>query len=101
MLHFWKNAGPTGCGKTRAATSFACERIHGVKTAILQPTIRLCRQSVRDARSRFPHRKSKIRSIVSQPGTDEKVAHRITNYLSSRDESGELLYLTHAGFLRY
>ena len=55
---------------------------------------------MRDARTRFPDTKSKVRCIVSQRDADEKVARRITNYLNTRDESGELLYLTHAGFLR-
>ena len=64
----------------------------------MQPTIRLCKQSRNDARKRYPVLKPKTRSIVSQPGMDDKVAHRITEYLNQRDETGDLLFLTHAGF---
>ena len=100
-MHFLTSEAPTGSGKTRAATTFSCERIpHNIKSAIMQPTIRLCKQSRSDARKRYPNLKPEIRSIVSQPGMDEKVSHRITKYLSERDETGDLLFLTHAGFLR-
>ena len=100
-MHFLTSEAPTGSGKTRAATTFSCERIpRNVKSAIMQPTIRLCKQSRNDARKRYPVLKPKTRSIVSQPGMDDKVAHRITEYLNQRDETGDLLLLTHAGFLR-
>jgi hypothetical protein len=73
--HFWTCAGPTGSGKTRAATTFACERFSGSK--------------------------DRIRTIVTtRRGSDDKVAHRITDYLKGRNEAGDLLYVTHAGFLR-
>jgi hypothetical protein len=102
VTHFRTNAGPTGSGKTYAATAFSCDRISKqIKTAIIQPTIRLCKQSVSDARGRFPELKPKITCIASRPGTNEKVAGRINSYLNSRDPSGELLYITHAGFLRH
>jgi hypothetical protein len=100
-MHFKMSAAPTGSGKTRAATTFACERIkYGLKTAILQPTIRLCRQSSKDARMRFPEAKSQIKQITSNASDEHKVSHRITDYLNNRDQSGALLYITHAGFLR-
>ena len=100
-MHFLTSEAPSGSGKTRAATTFSCERIpRNSKFAIMQPTIRLCKQSRSDARKRYPSLKPEIRSIVSQPGMDEKVSHRITEYLNERDETGDLLFLTHAGFLR-
>ena len=89
MPHFWTCAGPTGSGKTRAATTFACERIpRNVKSAFIQPTIALCKQSYMDARARFPDIKDRIRTIVTRRGSDDKIAHRITAYLNDRDESG-------------
>ncbi len=101
MSHFWTSAGPTGSGKTYAATTFACKRVpRGVKTAFIQPTIALCRQSYKDAQDRFPDIKEKIRAIVSGRGSGDKTVHRITTYLNDRDETGDLLYVTHAGFLR-
>jgi Ni2+-binding GTPase involved in maturation of urease and hydrogenase len=99
--HFRTCSGPTGSGKTRAATTFACERIpRNVKSAFIQPTIALCKQSYMDARARFPDINDRVRTIVSRRGADDKIAHRITNYLKDRDEAGDLLYVTHAGFLR-
>jgi hypothetical protein len=99
--HFWTCSGPTGSGKTHAATTFACERIpRNVKSAFIQPTIALCKQSCLDARARFPDIKDRIRTIVTGRGSDDKIAHRITWYLNDRDETGDLLYVTHAGFLR-
>jgi hypothetical protein len=53
-----------------------------------------------DARARFPDINDRVRTIVSRRGADDKIAHRITNYLKDRDEAGDLLYVTHAGFLR-
>ena len=101
MPHFRTCAGPTGSGKTRAATTFACDRIpRNVKSAFIQPTIALCKQSYMDARARFPDIKDRIRTIVTRRGSDDKIAHRITRYLNDRDEAGDLLYVTHAGFLR-
>src|SRR5689334_16393206 len=92
---------PSGSGKTRAAIDFACERIpRNIKSVICQPTIRLCKQSVRNARERFPGLRSKIRSIVSQPGADAKIPARIMHYLNARDQTGDLLHITHAGLLR-
>ena len=44
--------------------------------------------------------KGSIRTIISRRGSDDKIAHRITRYLNDRDEAGDLLYVTHAGFLR-
>jgi len=100
-MHFRTNAAPTGSGKTYAATTFACERIPtGMKTAILQPTIKLCQQSSFDAKKRYPGCKAQIRRIVSDSGVEQKVSGRITEYLNTRDASGALLYITHAGFLR-
>ena len=101
MLNFRTCAGPTGSGKTRAATTFACERIpRNVKSVFIQPTIALCKQSYMDARTRFPALKGSIRTIISRRGLEDKIAHRITRYLNDRDEAGDLLYVTHAGFLR-
>ena len=100
MLHFWTCAGPTGSGKTRAATTFACERLsRNVKSAFIQPTIALCKQTHADARVRFPTANG-IKTIVSRRGSDDKIAHKITGYLNDRDEAGDLLLVTHAGFLR-
>ena len=101
MLHFWTCAGPTGSGKTRAATTFACERLaRNVKSAFIQPTIALCKQTHADARVRFPTANGQIKTIVSRRGSDDKIAHKITGYLNDRDEAGDLLLVTHAGFLR-
>ena len=101
MLNFRTCPGPTGSGKTRAATSFACDRIpRNVKSVFIQPTIALCKQSYMDACTRFPTFKGSIRTIISRRGSDDKIAHRITRYLNDRDEAGDLLYVTHAGFLR-
>ena len=101
MPHFCTCAGPTGSGKTRAATTFACERVpRTIKSAFIQPTIALCKQSYMDARTRYPDIKDRIRTIVTRRGSDDKIAHRITRYLTDRDEVGDLLYVTHAGFLR-
>jgi hypothetical protein len=101
VLHFRTCAGPTGSGKTYAAATFACERIpRNVKSAFIQPTIALCKQSCLDARARFPDIKNRIRTIVTRRGSDDKIAHQITRYLNDRDETGDLLYVTHAGFLR-
>jgi hypothetical protein len=101
VLNFRTCAGPTGSGKTYAATSFACERIpRNVKSAFIQPTIALCKQSCLDGRGRFPNSKDRIRTIVTRRGSHDKIAHRITAYLNDRDESGDLLFITHAGFLR-
>jgi hypothetical protein len=101
VIHFRTAAGPTGCGKTFAATGFACDRVpQGVKFAFVQPTISLCRQSHRDAQKRFPAIEDRIRAITSRRGADDNIAHRITAYLSGRDEKGDLLFVTHAGFLR-
>jgi hypothetical protein len=99
--HFWTCSGPTGSGKTYAATTFACERIpRNVKSVFIQPTIALCKQSYVDARARFPDIKDRVRTIVTRRGADDKVPSRITKYLNGRDESGDLLHVTHAGFLR-
>ena len=58
-------------------------------------------QAVLQGRSgRFPDIKGRIRTIVTRRGSDDKIAHRITRYLNDRDEAGDLLYVTHAGFLR-
>ena len=74
MPHFWTCAGPTGSGKTHAATTFACERIpRNVKSAFIQPTIALCKQSYMDARARFPSIKGRIRTIVTRRGSDDKI----------------------------
>ena len=101
MPHFWTCAGPTGSGKTYAATTFACDRIpRNVKSAFIQPTIALCKQSCIDARGRYPDIKDRIRTIVTRRGSNDKIAHRITRYLNDRDVAGDLLYVTHAGFLR-
>ena len=101
MIHFRTAAGPTGCGKTFAATGFACDRVpKGVKSAFVQPTISLCRQSHRDAQKRFPAIEHRIRAITSRRGADDNIANRITTYLNGRDETGDLLFVTHAGFLR-
>ena len=101
MPHFWTCAGPTGSGKTHAATTFACERVpRNVKSAFIQPTIALCKQSYLDARARFPNIKDRLRTIVTRRGPGDKIASRITKYLNARDGSGDLLYVTHAGFLR-
>ena len=102
MPHFWTCAGPTGSGKTRAATTFACERIpRNVKSAFIQPTIALCKQSYMDASRTIPEHQG-LASGPSSPDValDDKIAHRITRYLNDRDEAGDLLYVTHAGFLR-
>jgi hypothetical protein len=99
--HFWTCPGPTGSGKTYAATTFACERIpRNMKSAFIQPTISLCKQSYMEARARFPDIKGRLRTIVTRRGSGDEIASRITNYLNDRDESGDLLYVTHAGFLR-
>ena len=101
MLDFRTCAGPTGSGKTRAATTFACDRIpRNVKSVFIQPTIALCKQSYMDACTRFPALKGSIRTIISRRGLEDKISHRITRYLNDRDEAGDLLYVTHAGFLR-
>ena len=101
MPHSYTSTGPTGSGKTRSATTFACERIPlGVKSAFIQPTIALCKQSYTDARTRFPDIQDRIRTIVTRRGSDDKIAHRITAYLNDRNETGDLLFATHAGFLR-
>jgi len=85
-MHFRTNAAPTGSGKTYAATTFACERIPaGMKTAILQPTIKLCQQSSFDAKKWYPGCKAQIRRIVSDSGVEQKVSGRITEYLNTRD----------------
>jgi hypothetical protein len=99
--HFRTCAGPTGSGKTRAATTFVCERLsRNVKSAFIQPTIALCKQTHADARTRFPSVSARIKTIVSRRGSDDKIAHRITQYLNDRDEVGDMLLVTHAGFLR-
>lgn len=99
--HFYTSNSPTGSGKTFRATSLACERIsRNVKTVIIQPTIALCRQSHKDARKRFPLLKPHIDVITTDRSTDNNIAHRITSYLNDRDERGNLLFVTHAGFLR-
>jgi hypothetical protein len=99
--HFWTCSGPTGSGKTYAATTFACERIpRNVKSVFIQPTIALCKQSYVDARARFPDIKDRVGTIVTRRSADDKVPSRITKYLNGRDESGDLLHVTHAGFLR-
>jgi hypothetical protein len=99
--HFRTSAGPTGSGKTYAATTFACERVpRNVKSAFIQPTIALCKQSYKDAHDRFPKIKGRARTIVSRRGAGDKIASRITAYLKDRDETGDLLFVTHAGFLR-
>jgi hypothetical protein len=99
--HFRTSAAPSGAGKTYAATTFTCKRIPlGMKSAIIQPTIALCKQSYIDARTRFPDIKDRIRTIVTKRGSDDRIALRITNHLNSRDETGDLLFVTHAGFLR-
>jgi hypothetical protein len=55
VVHFRTSAALSGAGKTYAATTFTCERIPlGMKSAIIQPTIALCKQSYVDARNRFP-----------------------------------------------
>ena len=101
MPHFRTCAGPTGSGKTHAATTFACERVpRNVKSAFIQPTIALCKQSYMDARARFPNIKDRLRTIYTRRGPGDKIASRITKYLNARDGSGDLLYVTHAGFLR-
>ena len=93
--------GQPALARTRAATTFACERIpRNVKSVFIQPTIALCKQSYMDARTRFPALKGSIRTIISRRGLEDKIAHRITRYLNDRDEAGDLLYVTHAGFLR-
>jgi hypothetical protein len=80
---------------------FACERIsRNVKSAFIQPTIALCKQSYMDARVRFPNIKERLGTIVTRRDSGGKIASRITKYLNDRDESGDLLYVTHAGFLR-
>jgi Rad3-related DNA helicase len=90
--HFRTCAGPTGSGKTYAATTFACERIpRNVKSVFIQPTIALCKQSYVDARARFPDIKDRVRTIVTRRGADDKIAHRITRYLNDRDEAGDLV----------
>ena len=87
--------------KTCAATTFACDRIpRNAKTVFIQPTIALCKQSYVDACTRFPTLKGSIRTIISRRGLEDKIAHRITRYLNHRDEAGDLLDITHAGFLR-
>ena len=96
-IHFFTSDSPTGSGKTYRATTLACERIRGVKTAVIQPTIALCRQSYRDACHRFPQASSQIDVITSDRSTDDSIAHRITDYLKDRDQAGNLLHLTHAG----
>ena len=74
--HFWTCAGPTGSGKTHAATTFACERIpRNVKSAFIQPTIALCKQSYMDARARFPNIKDRIRTIVTRRGSGRQDCH--------------------------
>jgi hypothetical protein len=101
VQHFRTSAGPTGSGKTFAATTFACERVpRNVKSAFIQPTIALCKQSHMDARARYPDIKTRIKAIVSRRGSDDKIARRITTYLNDRDETGDLLFLTHEGFAR-
>jgi superfamily II DNA or RNA helicase len=99
--HFSTCAGPSGSGKTYAATTFACERVpRNVKSAFIQPTIALCKQSYADARARFPDIKCRTKAIVSGRGSDDGIAHRITQYLNDRDETGDLFFATHAGLLR-
>jgi superfamily II DNA or RNA helicase len=96
--HFFTAAAPSGAGKTYAATRFTCERIpRNVKSAIVQPTIALCRQSYTDARKRFPDIQDRIRAIFTRRGSGDKIAHRITSYLNDRDETGDLVFVTHAG----
>ncbi len=64
MPHFSTCAGPSGSGKTYAATTFAGERVpRNVKSAFIQPTIALCKQSYTDARDRFPD----IQGVATQP----------------------------------
>src|SRR6476469_3667008 len=100
MTHFWTSSGPSGSGKTHAATTLACERVpRSMKSAIILPTIALGKQSYLDAQTRFPDVNERIRAIVSKRGSQDKVAHRIASYLNDRDQTGDLLYLTHAGFL--
>ena len=101
MLNFRTCPGPTGAGKIRAATSFACDRIpRNVKSVFIQPTIALCKQSYMDACTRFAAFEGSIRTIISRRGSEDKIAHRITRYLNGGDEAVHLLYVTHAGFLR-
>jgi hypothetical protein len=101
VQHFWTCSGPTGSGKTFAATTFACERVgRNIKCVFIQPTIALCKQSYTDARRRFPDTRNRVRAIVTRRGSNDKIAHRLTSYLNDRDESGDLLFATQAGFLR-
>jgi RAD3-like DEAD/DEAH box helicase len=101
VLHFRTRAGPTGSGKTRAATTFACERLsRNVRSTFIQPTIALCKQTSAEARVRFPAVNGRTRTIVSRRGSDDKIVQRITKYPNDRNEAGDLLLVTHAGFLR-
>jgi hypothetical protein len=101
VTHFWTSAGPTGSGKTFAAVTFAGNRVaRGTKSAFIQPTIALCKQSYDDAIKRFPGIREQVKTIVTRRGSADGIAHRITSYLNDRDETGDLLFVTHAGFLR-
>ena len=84
MPHFRTCSGPTGSGKTCAATAFAREPVpRNVKSAFIQPTVALCKQSYLDTRTRFPDIKDRVRTIVTRRGADDKIAHRITLYLNA------------------
>jgi hypothetical protein len=78
--HFRTCSGPTGSGKTCAASTFACERIpHNEKGAFIPPTIALFKQPYLDARNRFPDIKDRIRTIVTRRGSDDTIARPITH----------------------
>ena len=70
------------------------ERLHPANYRVVQAILYGC------IAHDFRTLKGSIRTIVSRRGSEDKIAHRITRYLNDRDEAGDLLYVTHAGFLR-
>ena len=70
-MHFYECAAPTGSGKSYAAVSASCDAVrHNIKSAIVQPTIRLLKQTYNDAMLRFPAVKGRIRLIASDRNSD-------------------------------
>jgi hypothetical protein len=92
------NSSFCGSGKTRDATTTACNGItQHRQTCIAVPSRKLAKQVQRDALERFPELRDKVACFVSNPRKGETSISRITKYLLERqDGQGSLLIITHA-----
>ena len=96
MTTYYGVSAPLGSGKTTAAIEFAGHAAQaGQKFVIVQPSIQLINQSLKQFRERWPH----VAARAIHGETTTNVAREIANHTKSSSD-GEVLFITHSALMQ-